>query len=257
MTTPGKDVISVEGPAGPLGVLSSGSANEAHGRPSLLLLHGIQGTALAWRAVTEALPPGGPVLAPDLRGRRASARPGELQAYALERFAEDLAAIIRWHARPVVIAGWSMGVLVTLTYLRDYGLDGVSGLALIGGTAFPGGQCPWFRGTEADEIGREAEARARSMGLSEYADAVAVAGSWLSARQADLRPVLSRITVPTRVIHGDGDAQCPVSHGRAMAEAIPGAELSVLPGRGHGLPAEVPGQLAECLDGLRARCAWG
>jgi pimeloyl-ACP methyl ester carboxylesterase len=171
-----------------------------------------------------------------------------LTDYRLEGFAADLAAVIESLNGPVVVAGWSMGVLVALTYARDYGLARVAGLALIGGTACPGTECQWFHGLDAASIAAEAQARADAMGLTEYADPFAVAGSWLSAKQADLRPMLGTLSVPALVIHGDRDDQCPVSHAHVLANGIPGAELDVLAGGGHHLPSQAPEYLARHLD---------
>ncbi len=47
---------------------------------------------------------------------------------------------------------------------------------------------------------------------------------------------LGRVTVPSLVIHGDGDVLIDPSGGRATAAAIPGAGLLVVPGMGHDLP---------------------
>ena len=46
---------------------------------------------------------------------------------------------------------------------------------------------------------------------------------------ADITPV----AVPTLLIHGEDDAIVPVALGRAVADAIPGAEIVVLPDTGH------------------------
>jgi pimeloyl-ACP methyl ester carboxylesterase len=54
----------------------------------------------------------------------------------------------------------------------------------------------------------------------------------------DRTEALRAITVPTVVIHGALDPLIDVSGGRATADAIPGAELVVLPGMGHGIPAD-------------------
>jgi proline-specific peptidase len=51
--------------------------------------------------------------------------------------------------------------------------------------------------------------------------------------EADLRDVLSRIDVPTLVLHGDRDARSPLTVGRELHERIPGSRLVVLPGVGH------------------------
>jgi pimeloyl-ACP methyl ester carboxylesterase len=37
------------------------------------------------------------------------------------------------------------------------------------------------------------------------------------------------------VIHGTADPMFPLDHGRALADAIPGARLLTLSGAGHGL----------------------
>lgn len=47
---------------------------------------------------------------------------------------------------------------------------------------------------------------------------------------------LDAIAAPTLVVHGSDDPLFPVEHGRALAAAIPGARLVVLPGVGHQQP---------------------
>ncbi len=42
--------------------------------------------------------------------------------------------------------------------------------------------------------------------------------------------------IPTLVLHGTADPLFPLPHGRALAEAIPGARLLALDGVGHQLP---------------------
>ena len=46
---------------------------------------------------------------------------------------------------------------------------------------------------------------------------------------------LASIAAPTLVIHGTADPMFPLEHGRALAEAIPGARLLELEGAGHGV----------------------
>jgi pimeloyl-ACP methyl ester carboxylesterase len=45
-----------------------------------------------------------------------------------------------------------------------------------------------------------------------------------------------RITAPTLVVHGSDDPLFPLPHGDALAAAIPGATLLVVPGMGHEVP---------------------
>jgi pimeloyl-ACP methyl ester carboxylesterase len=54
----------------------------------------------------------------------------------------------------------------------------------------------------------------------------------------DRTRALREVTVPTVVIHGTLDPLIDISGGRATAEAVPGAELVVLPGVGPGIPAD-------------------
>jgi pimeloyl-ACP methyl ester carboxylesterase len=50
---------------------------------------------------------------------------------------------------------------------------------------------------------------------------------------------LTRVRVPSVVIHGDADPLLAVEGGRDPAAAIPGARLLVIPGMGHELPRPV------------------
>lgn len=55
---------------------------------------------------------------------------------------------------------------------------------------------------------------------------------------------------PTVVLVGTKDGLCPIAHSRAIAEAMPEAELVVYPGAGHMLPYERPTEVAEQLARL-------
>ncbi|MEU8819780.1 alpha/beta fold hydrolase [Actinoplanes sp. NPDC048796] len=93
------------------------------------------------------------------------------------------------------------------------------------------------------------EAAARAMlelALSRAIDPAAAANHHRAVWRDDpsLAAPLSSITAPTSVVHGDQDPIYPLGHGRAVAAAIPGAALHVVPGMGHvltspGLPEEV------------------
>jgi pimeloyl-ACP methyl ester carboxylesterase len=56
----------------------------------------------------------------------------------------------------------------------------------------------------------------------------------------DATPFLSRIDVPTLVIHGADDALIPVSEAEALAKAIPDAQLNVMADCGHMPSIEQP-----------------
>jgi pimeloyl-ACP methyl ester carboxylesterase len=64
---------------------------------------------------------------------------------------------------------------------------------------------------------------------------------------------LRSLKVPAMVIHGAADKMCDVSGGRATAEAIPGAELVVFEGMGHGLPKALWPEFATLIASLITR----
>lgn len=63
---------------------------------------------------------------------------------------------------------------------------------------------------------------------------------------------LHEIAVPTSVVWGAADPFLPVSIGRRLAAAIPGATLDVLPEGKHFIPEESPRQVADALARLLA-----
>lgn len=63
---------------------------------------------------------------------------------------------------------------------------------------------------------------------------------------------LQRITVPTLVVHGDQDPLIPLAAGEDTARAIPGAQLAVIDGMGHDLPASLIPGIVEQITGFVA-----
>ena len=52
-------------------------------------------------------------------------------------------------------------------------------------------------------------------------------------REIDVRPILPVVRVPTLVLHRAGDRALNVGQGRYLAEHIPGAKFTELPGEDH------------------------
>jgi pimeloyl-ACP methyl ester carboxylesterase len=65
-------------------------------------------------------------------------------------------------------------------------------------------------------------------------------GSIAMAHRPDSRPDLPTIDVPTAVVVGEEDSITPLEMSRTIADAIPGATLSVIPGAGHIANIEAP-----------------
>ncbi|MQA05200.1 MAG: alpha/beta fold hydrolase [Streptosporangiales bacterium] len=219
--------------------------------PLLIALHGIQGTAGVWTDVGSRLAMRYTVVAPNLRGRKPSVVPTERQRYSMRCFAADVRAVIEAVGEPVALIGWSMGVLVTLEYLRQ-GWPMPRALVLIGGTAHLA-DIRWFEGRSDEEVVSEARERAFRLGLTEAADPYAVAASWWHASRADYRSTLSSLQVPCLLLHGDNDDQCPPEHAEALAARLPDAELRMWPGGGHSLMGADPAGFAAAVDTFVAR----
>lgn len=208
----------------------------------LLLIHGIQGTADAWAPLLQALTARRCVL-PNLPGRGLSTRWSEggllshERYYHLDHYADLVQALLldlrERHGAPVALAGWSMGVSVILNLLARHGDAQVERLVFVSGTACATPGAVWFHGETPQALADEARARAERLGLKAVADADAVAASWASVRTADLRTAAQGIRRPTLVIHGELDDECPLAHGRWLADHVPGAQWLPLPGVGH------------------------
>lgn len=59
--------------------------------------------------------------------------------------------------------------------------------------------------------------------------------------------LLRKVSVPTLVIHGSDDPILPLPHGRATADAIPGARFLVVDGMGHDIPARAQKEIARAI----------
>jgi pimeloyl-ACP methyl ester carboxylesterase len=86
------------------------------------------------------------------------------------------------------------------------------------------------------------EPRVRDIAATIHArshDPAAANNHWLvvGSDDDDGEPLdVRRITAPTLVMHGSEDPLFPPAHGRALADAIPGATWLELPGMGHEVP---------------------
>lgn len=225
--------------------------------PPLILVHGIQGNADAWNAVLPALVGEYRCIMPNLPGRKLSTRwrseDGPIaEFYSLHHYAEILAALVERHGHagrvPVRLAGWSMGVSVILAYAQRFGLNAIARMALCSGTPKAAAGALWFQSDTLEGIMREAQQRAERLGLKDPADHDAVAWSWRAVRDADHVQLLSTIHVPTLVIHGEQDDDCPVDHGRQMATAIQDAQWCPLPGVGHSVFGDASATVADALS---------
>ncbi|TQL01241.1 alpha/beta fold hydrolase [Cellulomonas sp. SLBN-39] len=238
----------------------------------LLLLHAFPLDHRLWDDVVAALPPGQPVVAPDVPDADVLGGRPSLED-AADRVAAQLHAA--GHAR-VVVAGLSMGGYVALALAeRHPGL--VAGLGLL----------------DTRSTADAPEAAARRLATADAVDAAgsvdpvrgAVAGllggttrtgrpqveervgAWVDeqpparvawsqramASRPDRTPVLRAFAGPVLVVVGAEDEVTGPEHAQHMAAASATARLVVVPGAGHLTAVEAPAPVAAALAELVAR----
>lgn len=228
-------------------------------RVPLLLIHGFPHGRTAWAGQVAALSDVADVTAPSLRGFDED---GDVVVppMTIDGYAADLA---RHAPSPVVACGLSMGGYVALALAARFP-EKVRGLVLCNTRAgADSDEARAGRGATAQRVEREGvgfladamlpkmlspEFVARSPGVAAEVRAMMArqpAGAVIAALHAmaarpDRTPLLASIRVPTLVITGSADTLIPVSESEALAAAIPGARLVVLPGAAHLSNVEAP-----------------
>lgn len=206
---------------------------------TIVALHGIQGSRGSWAPVVKLLQNEVRWIQPNLRGRALAFRGTQVSDYTLEKFAADIAEVIATHVtRPnYVLAGWSMGVSVTLAtiaLLQSQNLNLPAALILMSGSPVLQ-QTKWFQQTDYLPLLQEIAAREVRLGLREPADRDAVAWTWQAIRDTDQRALLSAIDIPTLIVHGSDDEDSPIAHAHLLAQGLPNANLHIIENGKHSI----------------------
>ena len=244
--------------------------------PAVLLVHGYPLDRNLWQHQLGALT-GFRRIAPDLRGLGLSDAPD--LGYSMATYADDLAALLdALHADGVVLCGLSLGGYVALEFARRYRTR-LRGLVLMSTRAEA--DTPEMRKAReaAMQVARERGAGAiaqqmlpdlfapdaqdtmpqvveRIKGMMEAAPVKGIIGALSAMRdRPDSIATLGDLEgLPTLVVVGDQDRITGPAVARSMADGVPGALLSVIPGAGHLPPIEQPiattRVLAEFLQSL-------
>ncbi len=237
----------------------------------LVLVHGLGGSTNTWHPQAGALKRALRLVAYDLAG---SGRTPVRDGVSIESHVEDLLQVVRaTGADRVHLAGHSLGTIICQHFAVAHPAL-VASLALIG--PFP--QPP----DAARKALRERAAKVRAEGMAAIADAIVAGGTSEDTRVntpaaaafvresimaqpaegyarncealAEARSAeLSRIACPALLLTGDADRTAPPDTGRAMASALPQAELQILPGCGHWATVERAKQLNYALTLFHAR----
>lgn len=224
-----------------------------HGPALIVAVHGIQGTRASWQALADRMAGEARFVLLNLRGRAQAVRGKGPEDYCLECFADDLAEVIHSHAgdNPFYLAGWSMGVSVSLEYLSRRGVPRPRGVILMSGTPMLD-HAHWFS-QRGEALLAEIAERETKLGLVNPADRDAVAWTWEAISQTNQIDVLPRVTEPVLIVHGQDDDDSPWSHAQCLAQGLPDATLHGLPGIGHSILKDATDDVARHLRDFVAR----
>jgi pimeloyl-ACP methyl ester carboxylesterase len=262
-----------------LRVLSAGAG------PAVLLLHGFAVNADDWRpTITRLAEAGYQAIAPDALGFGRSAKPGGA-AYSLERYAQLNAGLLdAFGAATAAVVGHSMGAKHALAttilhparvtrlliansegfmqlplFMRKGGALPFLGEAILALSARPAVIRMQLKAAFADPeryITPELVARGRAtlsdpgvrqtmLDLSRHFAANDLKGSGLWPRLAEIR-------CPTLIVWGAEDRMFDVRYAREAQQAIPGAQLVIIPHCGHFPQIEAADQFHGLLLGFLA-----
>jgi 3-oxoadipate enol-lactonase len=222
-----------------------------------VLIHGLSESRSVWSRQVGFLQRSMNVVSYDVRGFGES--PVGAGNGTVGQMADDLAQILSAHdTGPAWLVGFSMGGVIAQRFALDFP-ERVQGLLLVASSCKVGRPGQEFFNSRIEQVSRDGlaaiaaitEGDARgcfSMGdeqlIAEYLElrtgSVRDPAGYLNACRAMLALAdeammkeLGAIDCPTLVLAGELDPYCPPKASRMIADAIPGSELTVVPGAGH------------------------
>ena len=230
-------------------------------------------TIAAWEPVTAQLAERFQVIRCDFRGQLLS--PGESEP-SIEAHVKDVVELLDGLGlERVHVVGTSFGGLVALRLASLY-LERTASVTVIAGTDKITPEF-WESTAQCRELALEAAAGGDGGRVLEFilpstytpeylqkqAATLAFHRQWVAALPAvwfrgiaailssleglDLTPHLRFIRCPALILYPERDLMFPKERSRALAEAIPGARLEVVPGAPHGMVVENPDLTARLL----------
>jgi pimeloyl-ACP methyl ester carboxylesterase len=235
------------------------------GRP-VVLIHGWPLSGQSWAPQVPALSAAGyRVVRYDRRGFGRSDKP--LTGYGYDTLADDLDGVLtELDLHDVTLVGFSMGGGEVARYITRHGQDRLHSVVfaaavtpyLLQGSDNPDGPLTKQQAAEmTKDLTKDQDSfydqfttqffsvdgklqvsedeRHEALAQTKQADKKAALACMTSFGTTDFREDLPHVTVPTLVLHGDGDATVPFDgSGKRTHEAIPHSQLRVILGGPHG-----------------------
>jgi 3-oxoadipate enol-lactonase len=226
----------------------------------LVFVHGLGGTSNVWHAQRGALAKYFKVVTLDLPGSGRSEKTE--RQYSMERWVEQLAGLAdAAKLDKFVLVGHSMATVLAQKFAAKYG-SRLSALVLCGpitelGAA--GKEAFTKRAETVQKEGMSAVADQVLMGALSPAtcegnpvlaglfremllahDPACYAGHCLALQGGSAKADQAHIKCPTLVLLGDQDGVTPLTNARAIAAAIPGTRIRIVPATAHLTMAERP-----------------
>jgi non-heme chloroperoxidase len=224
--------------------------------PEILLIHGFAQSHLSWiRQVNSGLTKEFRIITYDLRGHGNSDKPLDKAPYHdNQAWADEVKAVMDAAGlkRPVLV-GWSYAGRVISDYVTTHGPDKLAGINFVDASIkfFPelvGENLKNLPIMGSEDLATNiAATRAFVRGCFEKqptAEDFEIMLSFnmmvppkvrvnLGGRPLDATEVMSKLTIPVLVTHGDKDRNSKLGTAQYTAKTIPGAKLSVYEGIGH------------------------
>jgi pimeloyl-ACP methyl ester carboxylesterase len=228
----------------------------------IVFLHAFPLSRMMWVPQEAALVRDFRIVTPDLRGHGDSDAP--LWHYSLEQAADDVRGLLDHLAIPhAVFVGLSMGGYILFAFYQRYA-ERVKGLVLADTRAqadtaegkqarFEMAQIAYKQGARAiadimipkllspatTQRRPELVQRVRTMIVDN--EISGIAGDLMAmAARPDSLSLLDQISCPTQIIVGELDLPTPPSDAKLMADRIPDARLTIIPGAAHLANLEQP-----------------
>lgn len=250
--------------------------------PVLALIHGMAGSADAWKRVMPALARRFTLVVPDLLGHGASAKPmAEYSVSGHANVVRDLLVALGHERATLVGQSFGGGVAMQVAYqypehcerlvLVSSGGLGREVSALLRALSLPGAEhvFPLFCSPVLRDAGRRVVEWLAGIGLHQAPAAEEAWRSYSSLAERDARRAFFRTLravidaggqsvsamnrlylashVPTLILWGRKDALIPVSHAFAAHEAIAGSRLELFDDVGHFPHCEAPERFVDVL----------